>query len=204
MALFQSLQDLNSGKMIDNGNRTWKGNVFVKKHHKGKYQSTSQHFQESEPGNDQFPNIRKDDHVAIRKLIRSCTKHPMSNFISYSNLSSSMSVFTSKLSSVEIPKSVHVILEIPKWREAVLEEMKALEKNKTWSVTSLPDGKKTVGCKWVFTMKYNSDGSIERYKARLVTKGFTQTYGINYSKTFAPVAKLNTVRILLSLAANMD
>ncbi|CAJ2656645.1 unnamed protein product [Trifolium pratense] len=101
-------------------------------------------------------------------------------------------------------KNVQVALEVPKWREAVLEEMKALEKNKTWSVMTLPDGKKTVGCKWVFTVKYNSDGSIERYKARLVAKGFTQTYGIDYSETFAPVAKLNTVRILLSLAANLD
>ena len=60
-----------------------------------------------------------------------------------------MSAFTSKLSSVEIPKSVQVAREIPKWREVILEEMKALEKNKTWSVTPLPDSKKTVGCKWV-------------------------------------------------------
>ena len=145
-----------------------------------------------------------NDLVAIRKPVRSCTKHPMSNFISYSNLSSPLFAFTSKLSSVEIPKNVQVALEIPKWKEAVFKEMKALEKNNTWSVTTLPDGKKMVGCKWVFIMKYNSDGSIERYKARLVAKGFTQTYGIDYSETFAPVATLNTVRILLSLAANLD
>ena len=82
--------------------------------------------------------------------------------------------------------------------------MKALEKNKTWETVDFPREKTTVGCKWVFTIKYESDGSLEMYKARLVTKGFTQTYDIDYLETFAPVAKSNTMRVLLSLAANLN
>ncbi|RVW87679.1 Retrovirus-related Pol polyprotein from transposon RE1 [Vitis vinifera] len=94
--------------------------------------------------------------------------------------------------------------KILEWKKAVQDEIDALEKNGTWTITDLPVGKRPVGCKWIFTIKYKADGSVERFKARLVARGFTQSYGIDYQETFAPVAKLNTIRILLSLAVNQD
>ena len=84
------------------------------------------------------------------------------------------------------------------------EELKALEKNNTWDITDLPIGKSTVSYKWLFYVKYHTNGSVERYKARLVARGYTQSYGIDYAETFALVAKLNTISVLLSLSTNYD
>ena len=81
--------------------------------------------------------------------------------VSYEKLSPSFYAFTSHLSSVKIPKTIQDALNVPEWKEAVLEEMKALDKNETWDVIDLPKGKSVVGCKWVFTIKYSSDGTVQ-------------------------------------------
>jgi hypothetical protein len=132
------------------------------------------------------------------------THHPMSDFVSYQHLSSPCRSFVSKLPSVFVPRNLQEALNDPKWRTAMHEEIKALHKNKTWDLVKLPNGKKVVGYKWVFIIGHKADGSVEWYKARLVAKGFTQTYEIDYKETFVPVAKMNSITVLLSIAANLN
>ncbi|MCO5601998.1 hypothetical protein L7F22_056125 [Adiantum nelumboides] len=86
------------------------------------------------------------------------------------------------------------------WQEAMDEEMDALYANETWELVPLPKGKKPIRCRWVYKVKHDSDGSVSRYKARLVAKGYAQTYGIDYEETFAPVAKMATVRAIIVVA----
>jgi hypothetical protein len=132
------------------------------------------------------------------------SKYPIANYVSTKRLSKPLQTFVHDLSLCRIPTDIHEALTDSKWTQAVKEEMEALLKNETWTLVTLPKGKKTVGCKWVFSIKHKVDDSIDRYKARLVAKGYTQTYGVDYQETFSPVAKLNTIRVLLSLAANHD
>ncbi|KAL5799508.1 hypothetical protein ACOSQ4_032392 [Xanthoceras sorbifolium] len=102
--------------------------------------------------------------------------------------------------SPRYPQRTQAVLD-PLWQQAMNEELSALHKTDTWDLVSLPPGKRTVGSRWVYKIKTKSDGSVERYKARLVAKGFSQQYGMDYEETFAPVAKMTTVRTLIAVAS---
>ncbi len=88
----------------------------------------------------------------------------------------------------------------PKWDNAMDEEMAALDVNATWELVALPEDKKTIGCKWVYKVKHNADGSMSKYKARLIAKGYAQTYGIDYEETYSPIAKMIIVRVFITMA----
>uniref|UniRef100_A0A2N9FMK4 Reverse transcriptase Ty1/copia-type domain-containing protein n=1 Tax=Fagus sylvatica TaxID=28930 RepID=A0A2N9FMK4_FAGSY len=90
----------------------------------------------------------------------------------------------------------------PLWQQAMANELNALHKTHTWDMTTLPPSKSAIGCKWVYKIKTWVDGSVERYKACLVAKGFTQEYGIHYEETFAPIARLTSVLSLLIVAVS--
>lgn len=81
------------------------------------------------------------------------------------------------------------------------QELQALEANNTWSLPPLCISKHTIGCKWVYKVKYKSDGTLEKYKARLVAKDFTQQFGIDSVDTFSTVAKMTTIKLVMVVAS---
>lgn len=90
------------------------------------------------------------------------------------------------------------------WKKAISEEIDSHNKNNTWTIVDQPGGIKPIGCKWIFKIKQNENGDIIKYKARLVAKGFMQKHGIDYQETYAPVAKLTSIRIVLAVANQMN
>lgn len=162
--------------------------------------------QEHETPASRYP-VRRNRGVPRKQYqpdLTSKSRYPINNFVSTAKLADTQRCMVEELSSVVIPKNIQDAMKHPEWRKAVSEEVDALKRNQTWEEVLLPTGKKTVGCRWVFTVKLDSNGKVARYKARLVAKGYTQKFGIDYEDTFAPVAKINTIRVLVSIAANQD
>eukprot|EP00253_Pinus_taeda_P024958 PITA_24958 len=90
------------------------------------------------------------------------------------------------------------------WKEAMVDEMASLHKNEAWDLVELPTGRKTIGKKWVFKKKTNAEGKVEKYKARLVAKGYSQVPRIDFGDIFSPIAKVTSIRLLLSVVAAFD
>ena len=95
-------------------------------------------------------------------------------------------------------------LDSAKWKAAMDEEYQSLMVNKTWSLVPLPTGRSAIGCRWTFKLKRGPDGSIQRYKARFVAKGYSQRPGVDYLETYSPVVKLDSLRCILSIASSRD
>lgn len=100
------------------------------------------------------------------------------------------------------PKSFVQAVQDKNWRQAIKNEIHALEKNTMWNLEELLEGKRAIDSKWVYKIKYKPNGEIERYKARLVAKGYTQMEGVDYHETFTPMAKLVSVRNLIIIDVN--
>ncbi|KAL6314036.1 hypothetical protein AAG906_011771 [Vitis piasezkii] len=138
-------------------------------------------------------------------------------FIGYSNSSKAYKIFQPQNGKILVSRDVKFMedkqwnweesikMQAPeaekddKWIEAMKEELRMIEKNDTWELVDRPQHRKVIGVKWVYRTKLNADGSINKYKARLVVKGYSQVFGVDFSETFAPVARLDTIRTLLAL-----
>ena len=139
-----------------------------------------------------------NDETPLRRSTR--IRHPIDRWVSYNNFSLDFQTFLTRVSKETEPSSFHEAVHSRAWVEAMNEEMEALHECNTWEIVPRPDNKNVVGSKWVYKIKHKPDGSVERYKARLVARGFTQQYGQDYDETFSPVVKLGTVRIIIALA----
>uniref|UniRef100_A0ACD5YKV7 Uncharacterized protein n=3 Tax=Avena sativa TaxID=4498 RepID=A0ACD5YKV7_AVESA len=137
---------------------------------------------------------RDTEGVPLRfKTVEHLMEHAPVRMLEYSGLC---------LSAAEEPASVEEALAEPAWRNAMEAEMESIRSNDTWELSSLPKGHRAIGLKWVFKVKRDPARNIVKHKARLVAKGYAQRQGVDFDEVFAPVARLETVRTMLAMAAH--
>jgi hypothetical protein len=155
-------------------------------------ESDSTEEQESEEEDPHTPVLRRS--VRERRLLK---RYTPSDF--HSNFSLSI--------TDDDPRTVREAVDSEDgnlWKRAMDEEMASLDKNEAWDLVELPTGRNPIGNKWVFKKKLNAEGKVEKYKARLVAKGYSQVEGIDFGEIFSPVAKLTSIRFMLSVVAAFD
>lgn len=145
------------------------------------------------------PSYLQDCHCALTSAF-CVTTHPLSQVLDYTKLSSIYRHAILSTSSKLRPRCYAKVIGIPEWEQALEYDIKVLQVNDIWSIVDLPTDKRVVECKLIYKVKHEADGSIERFKAHLMAKGFTQQKGVDYIDTFAPMVKLVIVKLLLALA----
>ena len=133
-------------------------------------------------------------------VVKTNVKYGIEKYVGYSKLNSENFCFVTQLNKNCEPKSFVEASQNPLWVDAMNLEVVALLENDTWEVVELPIGRTALNSKWLWKLKYKSNGEIERYKARLVAMGCAQREGVDYDETFSPVVKMVTVRCVLNIA----
>ncbi|CAA7025697.1 unnamed protein product [Microthlaspi erraticum] len=162
--------------------------------------------EDSCPGNEEEPSKRASKSPAYLdeyycNVQDAYIPYPLANVMSYTQLSDEYKAYICALTLLPEPASFKDALKFDEWIQAMNEELMALEKTNTWDICSLPPDKHAIGCKWVYKLKLLANDCLERYKAQLVAKGYTQHAGVDFVDTFSPVAKMTTVKTLLAVSA---
>ncbi|KAL8089882.1 hypothetical protein AgCh_039369 [Apium graveolens] len=131
-------------------------------------------------------------------------KYPMENFVSTAYFSPKHSFFLAQIAQHKEPRTFARAVLDPQWILAMNKELDALESNNTWELVTLPLGKQTIGCKWVFKIKYLANSEIDRYKVRLFAKGYTQQPSVDFHDTFSPVAKGVNVKSVMAITTSKN
>ena len=135
------------------------------------------------------------------EAVQGKTPYPITNYISDDKFSPAHKAFLAAITNGKEPRSYKEVVQHEIWRDSMKKEIDAFEVNKTFSIVDLPPGKKAIGNMWIYKYKYNADGTVERPKSRLVALGNRQVRGRDFKETFAPVAKMTTIRCLLRIIA---
>ena len=119
--------------------------------------------------------------------------------LSFEKLNDSHHVFLYYVSIEYEPLFLHQTVKLESWRNVIDAEIAAMKSTNTWSIIPLSHGQHVVGCKWVYQVKYNEDGIVDKYKAQLIAKGYSQQEDVDFVDTFSSAAKIVTLKVLLSL-----
>ncbi|GJX94032.1 ribonuclease H-like domain-containing protein, partial [Tanacetum coccineum] len=137
-------------------------------------------------------------------VVESKVKYGIERYVGYSKLNSKNYCSITQFNKTREPKSYFEASKYHHWTNAMNQEIDALLRNGSWEMVQLPKGRKAIGIKWIYKIKFRSSGEIDGYKARLVAQGFGQNEGINYEEKFSPVVKMVTVRSLLNIVVSMS